>query len=42
MKKYELDTKWLQWFGVFKDAEGNFQIYPKKNVRCSARKWYYY
>lgn len=32
MKKNELDTRWLQWFIGFNDAEGNFQIYPKKNV----------
>lgn len=32
MKKHGLDSKWLQWFLGFNDAQGNFQIYPKKNV----------
>ena len=30
MKK--LDKMWLQWFVGFNDAEGNFQVFPKKRV----------
>jgi hypothetical protein len=26
------NKKWLQWFIGFNDAEGNFQVYPKKRV----------
>ena len=27
-----LDKKWVLWFVGFLDAEGNFQVYPKKRV----------
>lgn len=27
-----LNKKWLQWFVGFNDAEGNFQVFPKKRV----------
>lgn len=27
-----LNKKWLQWFVGFSDAEGNFQVYPKKRT----------
>lgn len=30
-----LNTTWLQWFIGFNDAEGNFQVFPKKRVRKS-------
>lgn len=30
MKK--LNKLWLQWFIGFNDAEGNFQVFPKKRV----------
>lgn len=30
MKK--LNNSWLQWFIGFNDAEGNFQVFPKKRV----------
>lgn len=35
MKRNNLNLnniKWLQWFIGFNDAEGNFQVYPKKRV----------
>lgn len=28
----KLDRLWLQWFIGFNDAEGNFQVFPKKRV----------
>jgi len=28
----KINTKWLEWFIGFNDAEGNFQLYPKKRV----------
>lgn len=37
--KSELDIKYLMWFIGFCDAEGNFQIYPKK--RLSKKGEYY-
>ena len=27
-----LDKSWLSWFVGFCDAEGNFQVYPKKRT----------
>ena len=27
-----IDSNWLEWFIGFNDAEGNFQVYPKKNI----------
>ena len=30
-----LNQKWVQWFIGFCDAEGNFQMYPKKRVLSS-------
>lgn len=30
MKK--ISQIWLQWFIGFNDAEGNFQVFPKKRV----------
>lgn len=34
MKKNNLkfSSNWLEWFIGFSDAEGNFQVYPKKRV----------
>lgn len=26
------DIHWLQWFVGFNDAEGNFQVFPKKRI----------
>lgn len=28
----KINEKWLKWFVGFNDAEGNFQVYPKKRV----------
>lgn len=28
----KINAKWLKWFVGFNDAEGNFQVYPKKRV----------
>lgn len=30
--KNSINNDWLEWFIGFNDAEGNFQVYPKKNV----------
>ena len=27
----KINQKWLKWFVGFNDAEGNFQVYPKKS-----------
>lgn len=36
-----LNKLWLQWFIGFNDAEGNFQVYPKKRVLKSGEISYY-
>lgn len=32
---FNVNKKWLSWFVGFIDAEGNFQVYPKKRVLIS-------
>lgn len=36
-KMNKMNEKWLKWFIGFSDAEGNFQVYPKKRVLKSGQ-----
>lgn len=41
MLKNKLNKNWIEWFIGFNDAEGNFQVYPKKRVLKSGEVSHY-